>query len=328
MTTFGDQLFQFGGVAVSGGMLPVTGFGAKSFFIHGSSGNDGNTGLSPKEPLKTLTTAYGLMEDGRGDVAYILNDGGTGATVRDVALTWAKDNCHIVGLGAPSINQRCRISPPTADTADIDVYTPYLTLSASGCIISNVAWFQGQSENKASVGVKVTGSRNYFSNVSIITGASASTAGQALTYQLQVTGSENVFEKCWIGQNTVNRGNVANSNVAFGSGATDYAERNVFRDCIFPAKCSGAAPTYICAKANNDVGTFNIFDNCNFINTGASAMTQGVLWTATSGYLFLKDCAFYGLTDITTGDIAYVKISSNAVGSTADIGMYGTATTG
>ena len=194
MTTFGDQLFQFGGVAVGGGMIPVTGFGAKSFFIHGSSGNDGNTGLSPKEPLKTLTTAYGLMEDGRGDVAYILNDGGTGATVRDVALTWAKDNCHIVGLGAPSINQRCRISPPTADTADIDPYTPYLTLSASGCIISNVSWYQGQSEDKASIGVKVSGSRNYFSNVSIITGASDNTADQALTYQLQVTGSENVFE--------------------------------------------------------------------------------------------------------------------------------------
>ena len=327
MTTFGDGVYQYGGIPVGGGMLPITGFGGKAFFVHGSSGLDGNNGLSPKAPVKTLTQAYALCEDGRGDTVYILNDGGTGATVRDVALVWAKDNCHIVGLGAPAINQRVRIAPPTASAVDIDAYTPYLTLSASGCIISNVSWFQGQSENKASIGIKVSGSRNYFNNVSIITGASQSTADQALTYQLQVTGSENVFEKCWIGQNTVERGNVASSNVAFGSGATDYAERNVFRDCIFPAKCDGAAPTYICAKANNDVGTFNIFDNCNFINTGSSAMTQGVLWTATSGYLFLKDCAFYGLTDITTGNVAYVKFSGSALGSANDSGMYGTATT-
>ena len=328
MTMYKDGVYQFGGVPIGSGMLPAMGKESKAIFVHGSLGGDGNNGRKPGTAVKTLTRAYALCTDGAGDVVYILNDGSTAATVRDEALVWAKDNCHIIGLGAPSINQRCRIAPPTASAVDVAAYTPYLTLSASGCVISNVSWFQGQSADVASVGVKVTGSRNYVSNVSITTGASANTAGQALTYQLQVTGSENVFEKCWIGQNTVNRGNVANSNVAFGSGATDYAERNVFRDCIFPAKCSGAAPTYICAKANNDVGTFNIFDNCNFINTGASAMTQGVLWTATSGYLFLKDCAFYGLTDITTGDIAYVKISSNAVGSTADIGMYGTATTG
>jgi hypothetical protein len=191
-----------------------------------------------------------------------------------------------------------------------------------------VAWFQGQSEDtKPSVGIKVTGSRNYLSNLSVITGASAHSGDEATTYQVQVTGSENVFEKCWIGQNTVPRSNAASSNVAFGSGATDYAERNVFRDCIFPAFCDGAAPTYICAKANNDVGTFNLFDNCNFINTGSSTMTQGVLWTATSGYLFLKDCAFYGVTDITTGNVAYVKFSGSALGSANDSGMYGTATT-
>ena len=326
MTTFGDQVFQFGGAPLGSGMLPVLGYGAKAFFVHGSSGAAGNSGLSPKDPVKTLTQAYALMEDGRGDVAYILNDGSSSASVRDVALVWAKDNCHIVGLGAPAINQRVRIAPPTTSTVDIDAYTPYLTLSASGCIISNVSWFQGQSEDSASIGIKVSGSRNYFNNVSIITGASQSTADQALTYQLQVTGSENVFEKCWIGQNTVNRSNVANSNVAFGSGSTDYAERNIFRDCIFPMKADGAAPTYICAKANNDVGTFNLFERCTFINTGSSTITQAVNWVATSGLCFLKDCAFYGQTDITTGNDATVQISGAAIGSANDTGEFGTAT--
>jgi hypothetical protein len=65
-----------------------------------------------------------------------------------------------------------RIAPPTTSAVDVDAYTPYLTLSASGCIIHNVCWFQGQSETaKASVGLYVSGSLNYISNVSVITGA-------------------------------------------------------------------------------------------------------------------------------------------------------------
>ena len=138
MTTVADGLYQFGGVPVGGGSLPAMGKESKAFFVHGSLGGDGNDGRAPGRPLKTLTAAYGKCTDGAGDVVYILNDGSTGATVRDEALVWAKDNCHIVGLGAPSINQRVRISNPSTATV-IASYSPYLTLSASGCIISNVS---------------------------------------------------------------------------------------------------------------------------------------------------------------------------------------------
>ena len=321
MTTFGDGVYQYGGVPIGGGMLPAMAPNARPVFVHGSLGLAGADGYTPKTPVKTLTQAYALCTDGAGDVVYIMNDGSSTASVRDAALVWDKDNCHIVGLCSPAINQRARITPPTAITDDIDAYTPFLTLSASGCVISNVSWFQGQSENKASVGVKVTGSRNYFSNVSIITGASASTAAQAATYQLQVTGGENVFEKCYIGQDTINRTG-ANANVRFGSGAADVAARNVFRDCIFPMYASGATALFVTATTADDASRWNLFERCTFLNTSATAMTGGIVWAAGSGKLFLKDCGFYGCTDVTAADSTVVFAQGPASGVAVEVGMF------
>ena len=321
MTTFGDGVYQYGGQPIGGGMLPAMGTGSKAFFIHGSEGLAANSGLSPSQPLKTLTQAYALMTDGAGDVAYILNDGSSGASVRDVALDWAKDNCHIIGLGAPAMNNRARIAPATASSVDIDAYTPYLTLSASGCIISNVSWFQGQSEDKASVGMSVSGSRNYISNVSIITGAAAATAAQAATYQLQITGSENVFEKCYIGQDTINRTG-ANANVRFGAGSAELASRNTFRECVFPLYASGATTLFITATTADDAARWNLFDRCMFLNTSATTMTGGIAWAAGSGLLFLNDCGFYGCTDVTAADSSVVLAQGPTMSAPVEVGMF------
>lgn len=328
MTTVKDGLFQYGGSAVGSGMLPVMGLtgtsgNSKTIFVHGALGNDGNNGRKPQEALKTLTAAYALCTDGAGDTVYILNDGSTAASVRDVALTWAKDNCHIIGLGAPSINQRARIAPATTVT-DVDAYTPYLTLSASGCVISNVSWFQGNSEDgKASVGIKVSGSRNYFSRVSVITGAHANQGDEA-SYNLQVTGSENVFEDCYIGQDTAARGNnAASANVRFGSGASDQATRNVFRRCIFPMFADDTEPIFILAPTAFDTQRWNLFADCDFINTGTSTLAAAVSWSDTTGICFLKDCAFYGITNVTAADNAYVQMYGISAGlGVVDVGHY------
>ena len=324
MTTFGDQVYQFGGVPVGSGMLPPMGTGSKAFFVHGSLGLDGNSGLRPSEPVKTLTQAYALCTDGAGDVVYIMNDGTTAATVRDVALTWAKDNCHIVGLCAPTlVNQRSRISTVSSST-DVDAYTPYLTLSASGCSISNLSWFQGNSEDgKASVGIKVTGSRNYFNNVGMITGAHANQGDEA-SYQLQVTGSENTFINCYIGQDTAAAGNnAAYANLRFGSGADDEATRNVFRDCIFPMFADDTEPCFVRVVGLTDIQRWNLFERCSFINTGTSTLDAAVVSPGSvTGKLFFKDCAFYGMTNVTAADSTDVLLYGISGASVVDVGFF------
>ena len=326
MTTFGDQLYHFGGVPVGGGMLPPMGTGSKAIFVHGSSGLAGNSGLRPSEPVATLTQAYALCTDGAGDVVYILNDGTTGATVRDVALVWAKDNCHIVGLCAPTmVNQRARIST-VASSTDVDAYTPYLTLSASGCSVSNVSWFQGNSEDsKASVGVLCSGSRNYFNNVGIITGAHAN-QGDEVCYNLNLTGSENTFENCYIGQDTAARSNFASANVCFGAGslaAPSESARNVFRNCIFPMFADGAAPVFVKVAVLTDISRWNLFQRCTFINTGTSTITEGVSVPGSStGRLFFDNCGFFGCTDVTAADSVLVYMLGPTPGTPVECGLY------
>jgi hypothetical protein len=325
MTTFGDGVYQYGGVPIGGGMLPSMGTKSKAFFIHGSEGLAANSGTSPDQPLKTLTQAYAKMTDGAGDVAYILNDGSSGATVRDVALVWAKDNCHIIGLGAPAINNRARISTVSGST-DVDAYTPYLTLSASGCIVSNVSWFQGNSEDaKASVGILLSGERNYLSRLSIITGVHAN-QGDENTVNLQVTGSENVIEDCYIGQDTAAVGFNSKvwANVRFGSGAADEATRNVFRRCIFPMFANDTEPFFIYAPSTSDTQRWNLFESCSFLNTGTSTLAGGVSWAAdVGGYLFLDNCGFYGCTDVTAADNALVlQVGPLNSATPVDRGLY------
>jgi len=327
MTTFKDGLFQYGGSAVGSGMLPVMGQtgtsgSSKVFFVHGANGSDGNPG-TVLAPLKTISAAYALCTSGAGDTVYVLNDGSTTASVREAAgLTWAKNNTHLIGLGAPAINQRARVTP-TSGTTDVDAFTPFLTLSASGCIISNLALVQGNSEDsKASVGILLSGSRNYLSNVGVLTGQHANQGDEAGTIWLQMTGSENVLEKCYIGTDTISR-SAANTSIRFGSGSADEATRNVFRDCIFPMFADATSPFFISATTAFDTSRWNLFERCNFINTGTSTLAAAVNWADTTGKCFLYDCAFYGVTDVTAADSSYVFLYGPLNSATpVDVGLY------
>jgi hypothetical protein len=213
---------------------------------------------------------------------------------------------------------------------DVDAYTPYFTLSATGCIISNVSWFQGQSEDtKPSVGMYVSGHRNYISNVSIITGAHANQGDEAANYQLQVIGTENVFDSCYIGQDTIFR-SAAYANVRFGdgTGTGDQASRNIFKNCIFPMWADEVTPVFILTSHIYDSGRWELFKDCTFINTGAmyaggDTLTAGVSWHAdTNGWLLLQNCGFVGCADVTAADSTKVFAQGPASGVAVEVGMF------
>jgi hypothetical protein len=325
MTTFGDQVYQYGGVPLGGqGMLPVLGGGAKAFFVDPANGADGNTGLKPDDALDTVAAAYALCTDKQGDVVYLLNDGNTSGSARETAaLVWAKDNTHLVGLCAPSINQRSRITP-TSGSTDVDAYTPFLTVSGHGCIFQNISLVQGNSEDgKASVGILCSGNRNYFNNVSVLTGQHANQGDEASEW-VRVTGEENVFEKCFIGTDTIARGNNnASASVRFGDGTGSQAARNVFRNCIFPMFADDTEPLFVRVSAVADVQRWNLFEGCSFINTGTSTLAAAVAVVGSvTGKLFFKDCAFYGMTDVTAADSSDVLLYGISGASVVDVGHY------
>ena len=102
MTTFGDQVFQFGGMPLGEDGTPF-GYKAKTFFVDSANGSDNNPGRSIKLPLDTVGAAYALTTDKAGDIIYFLNDGNTTGSSREatIPITWSNDNTHLRGRCAP-----------------------------------------------------------------------------------------------------------------------------------------------------------------------------------------------------------------------------------
>ena len=138
MTDFSS--LRVAGVPVMGnGMLPLMGGNIsatgeqKNYFVDpANASNNGGDGLFPSSALNQVSAAEGKCRDKSGDTIYLLNDGNTTGTSReDSTIPWDKDNVHLVGLCAATVNQRARISPNSTQTS---VVTPQLLVSGNGNI--------------------------------------------------------------------------------------------------------------------------------------------------------------------------------------------------
>lgn len=307
LTNFPNGVSSFG-VPVLGGVggIPLTG---TWYFVDPANGSDGNEGTSPEAPLDTLSRAHTLCTAGKNDVVVLIGDGGTTGTARESAtLTWSKNATHLIGVTAPTmISQRARISTPTTATTNVN---PLMKVTASGCLFANFSLFQGVGQSATDEQLfEVTGSRNYFWNVHFGGMGHANGAARAGSYTLYLNaGSENTFEKCVIGLDTITR-SAANASVKLRSAAT----RNVFLDCMFPMMTSAATPLFIDANAVGSIDRFAWFKRCVFMNAinSTSTAVAGVVsfHVSQGGTVFMDDCSAVGATDWTASDTDTVKIT-------------------
>lgn len=303
-----------------GSFFPAIRKDAKVYYVDPAVGDNNNSGLKPSEPLDTVQAAYDKTVDKQGDIVFLMGDGSTAGTARDVAIVWANSNTHLIGITAPGLNKRARISTVAAST-DVDAYTPYITLSGSGCVFANFSIYQGNSEDsKASVGIYLAGNQNYLYNIDILTGAAANQGDEAC-YQLHITGSENVIEKCFIGTDTYSRGGVAGACLQLGGA------RNVLRDCVLSMYADANDQVFVYAAASCG-DRWHLMDRCVCVNsspvlTAATTLTQGVNWSNTAGcMLLLKDCGFYGCTDVTAADSTKVVSCGHSGATMVESGMF------
>jgi hypothetical protein len=304
-TNFPNGITSYGMPVLGGaGGIPFTG---NYYFVNYATGADGNDG-SASSPMKTLSAAYTRCTSGNNDVVFIVGDGGTAASQRlSATFTWAKNATHLIGVTAPTaIAQRARIAPLAATTA----FASFFVVSGSGCMFANFSVFQGFDTGVASsIAWTNSGSRNYYANVQFGGMGDAASAQNAGSRSLKVTGSENTFDGCTVGLDTVTR-TAANASLEMSGGTT----RNVFRDCLFPTYTSSATSVAIKVPAASDIDRFALFDRCVFINaveSGSTVMTGVVMMAASAGGMVLfKNCTSVGATtygyDATTNGQAYV----------------------
>lgn len=287
------------------------------YFIRPGTGSDGNDGRSPSQALRTVARAHQLMTADQNDVAFLMAESNTAASTTDYqssTLTWSKDLCHLIGVGAPSyVSQRARI----AQTSTATGLTQLMKVTADGCIFKNFSIFHGVADATSLVCLQVTGTRNVFDNVHIA-GVGHATMSAAGAASLELEGaSENVFRHCVIGVDTIAR----DADVAEIRLDGD-ASRNLFEDCTIQGFISAAGYVHVKVEDSTGMDRWTIFKNCLFLSEStndATAQTEIMSIPAMSqGYIILQD-SFYSCPGASTvwDSGARTRIRNNSVAAAA-----------
>ncbi len=228
---------------------------SKVYIVDTVNGSDNNPGTSIKSPLASLEAAYALTVADQHDVVIMLA-GDTGNALA-AAITWSKDHTHLIGWSGnlPGMGQRVRVTGSTS--TDLSVL---VTFSGNGCIVRNVQFFNGGDADADAGAVIVSGSRNEFTNCFFAGMGHATPAARAGSYSLSVTGSENYFDKCTIGLDTIVRA-AANSELLL-SGV-----RNEFHDCKFISDSVTSGKFLVAVDNSGGDLRYNYFSGeCMFYN--------------------------------------------------------------
>ncbi len=275
------------------------------FFVAPGTGDDiGGTG-TVANPLKTLARALALATANQNDIVYLLAQSNTAASTTDyqsTTLTWNKDGVHLIGVNAgPMLGQRSRISNNAAASA----LAPMFSLSANNCLISNIEFFQGTpASGTTSRCMDVSGQRNVIRNCQIsgngdLTGVTDVSGSRSL----KLSGSENTFDGCYIGLDTVLRA-TQTAEVEISAGA-----RNTFIGCTFNSYTS--LSTFKAVTFATGCDRFIRFMRGCLFNavqniTSAVAPTGAIGGTTMNGSVLVTDYAYAGYAGLTTADNAYV----------------------
>jgi len=261
------------------------------YLVDPANGTAGNSATNFSSPEVSVATAFANCTTNQNDAVVMIQ--GASAFNPSAAITWNLNYTHLVGLSGdlPGMGQRCRI----VNTSSNDLSVLF-TLSGSGCIVKNIQLFDGKDSAADGACALVSGDRNYFKNVFIAGMGDATASGpfsRAGSYSLKVTGSENFFEDCTIGLDTVAR-TAANSELIL-TGA-----RNHFRRCNFISNSTTAGKFLVKVDASGDDMRWNIFEDCTFINYSSNWATGITDAFSVSGgnthYVVLKgNCQFVGV---------------------------------
>lgn len=303
---------------VAGGKLVIDNNGnnvaalvGRSIFVKPYSGSDANDGFSPAKAKKTLKGALAIATADNQDVVYMIAESNTAANTTDYltsALDWNKDGVHIIGVNCGGmIGSRSRV----AELSTVKTIEDLFTLSADNCLVANLEIYQGVASSTATAAraMVVSGMRNRIVNCQISgNGDAAGSTDDAGARSLAVTGSENLFQKCYIGLDTVIRA----TQICEVEIAASVA-RTIFEDCVINSYTS--LSTFKAIKATS-LDRFVILQNCMLMAVqnvaSAVAPTGAILNTTPNGTINIMGGGVFGYADISTLDDAKILVLAHA----------------
>jgi hypothetical protein len=266
------------------------------FWVDPANGSDSHSGKTPDEALDTLGEAHDRCIAGMNDIVALISDGSTTGTARVTSnLAWSKNATHLIGVGAPSSNNRARI----ATLSGADAFAAFITVTAGGCIFKNFSVF-----NDNAIAGQITwedsGGRNYYEDLHIGGMGDGTSAHSTTSRVLKLSGSsgENIFRRCRIGLDTsLTPGrDVANATLEFAG-----SKRNRFIECQFDVLAAATTVLHIISSGTNPLETYQLFDRCIFHNpyphSSALLMAAAATLAASgNGRLIMNQCTRFGIT--------------------------------
>ena len=219
------------------------------------------------------------------------------------------------------------LSTENAATAGASTVISYcadlITVSGNNNRFVNLQFGNFGSPDVAVGCVEVSGDRNCFKRCHFIGAGNATPAATTGAYSLKLNGgSENTFEQCVIGSDTIDM-SAANGVISLDGGGA----RNAFYDCDILSFSSTAGHGAIISADATAWDRALVFARCRFINVkanGASALTAAFIGTnATSGYILMDSCSLFGWAAWTASSGSVYVANSDATAS----GVGGIATT-
>lgn len=281
------------------------------YFVDPALGSDTNAGDRWTKPLATIAAAYAKCVANQHDVV-LLNATSAGHTL-SAALTWAKNYTHLVGMCAPGmVGQRARIFQLSTLTG----MAPLIDITSQGCVFRDLYSFQGVDDATSLVNVRLNAAqRNHFQRVHFAGGGHATQAIDGGASLLLTGGaSENLFEDCTVGVDTIDAG-TGMAGLVFA--ATGGQARNIFRRCHFTLHAGHAGAVFVESLGNSGQDRYTLFDGCWFINLSGTAMTQAFAIAAgfdpANKRFLLKDCVKIGAGKWDNADRGAVYGNMNAV---------------
>lgn len=313
MTTFGDQVYQYGGVPVNGAHRT-----GKTWFVNPYYGSDGNRGRKPTEAKASLSGVFTKVNDANNDVVYLIGSGTSWpaqSTRIASTLTISQDQVSVIGMNNGGL---LSMWPPIGAQAAATGVAPMITVSGSHNFFANLQIFHGINDATSLGCLQVTGERNRFYRCQI-SGCGNSTMDAAGQYSLKVTGGENIFEECYIGLDTVARdGTNGWAELIVGPGP-----RNIFKNCIFATYASGAGHHFV--QTVQSLDRFTLFDNCLFYNADqmstVTELTEAFDMVATTEHqIILKDSMLVGGADWDASSADRISVNMPAPAANGDGG--------
>lgn len=309
-------------LAQLGNQFPAT--QGRLIFCRPATGGDGNNGSTPAKAVKTLVQALALATADQNDIVVLMAESDTAATASDLqaaTLNWNKNGVHLIGIHAGGfIGQRARIAFATAYATASNLFT----LSANGCLISGIEFVSGVASALPTGCFSLTGARNRIRNCTF-NGFGNAAQDIAGAYSVKLTGAiDNFFEDCTIGQDALQLGAAANSEILCATAAS----KNWFKRCKVLCNTTHATNHIFLRAPTTSLLRYLIFEDVHFLNaiddtTASTALTSAFVIASDAGgtVLLLGSTGQLGATDWNSTDSGNVR----STGGTVTAATYGLA---